>query len=234
MAAPRQARAPGTPPRPATARGKKDKGTRGGRPEPAVSPAGARPRGGRGPDAQVPRPRGTAATGRPGTPGAPEAGGPADSPPGTRVPPWLWISTLLLSAGGLGVSAYLTIAHYAKIPLMCSSTGLINCDAVTRSAEAVIFHVPVAVAGLAFFVLMTAFNSPWGWHAPWPAVHWARLGSVVVGMLFVLYLIYTELITLSHICLWCTSVHVLTFLLFVLVIYSAAAGYGITQAPEKS
>jgi uncharacterized membrane protein len=45
-------------------------------------------------------------------------------------------------------------------------------------------------------------------------------------MLFVLYLIYTELFTLDAICLWCTSVHVITFLLFGLIVFSAAAGYG--------
>ncbi len=48
-----------------------------------------------------------------------------------------------------------------------------------------------------------------------------RLGSVVIGIIFVLYLIYTELVTLRAICLWCTSVHVVTFLLFVLLIVQA-------------
>ena len=48
-----------------------------------------------------------------------------------------------------------------------------------------------------------------------------RLGSVVIGIIFVLYLIYTELVTLRAICLWCTSVHVVTFLLFVLLVVQA-------------
>jgi uncharacterized membrane protein len=37
------------------------------------------------------------------------------------------------------------------------------------------------------------------------------------------YLVYTELFTLDAICLWCTSVHVITFLLFALVVVSATA-----------
>jgi uncharacterized membrane protein len=49
-------------------------------------------------------------------------------------------------------------------------------------------------------------------------------------MLFVLYLIYTELFTLDAICLWCTTVHVITFLLFGLIVFSAAAGYGTAKA----
>jgi uncharacterized membrane protein len=57
---------------------------------------------------------------------------------------------------------------------------------------------------------------------------------VAVGMVFVLYLIYTELFTLNAICLWCTSVHVITFLLFGLIVFSVAAGYGTTQpAPRR-
>jgi uncharacterized membrane protein len=56
---------------------------------------------------------------------------------------------------------------------------------------------------------------------------------VAVGMVFVLYLIYTELITLNAICLWCTSVHVITFLLFALIVFSAAAGYGLPEPASR-
>jgi uncharacterized membrane protein len=63
-----------------------------------------------------------------------------------------------------------------------------------------------------------------------PAVRWARLGSVIVGIVFVLYLVYTELFTLNAICLWCTSVHVITFLLFALIVFSATVGYGTSKA----
>ena len=36
---------------------------------------------------------------------------------------------------------------------------------------------------------------------------------------FVLYLIYAELIQIGAICLWCTSVHVATFLIFALIVF---------------
>jgi uncharacterized membrane protein len=39
----------------------------------------------------------------------------------------------------------------------------------------------------------------------------------------VLYLIYTELFTLNAICLWCTSVHIITILLFALIVPTAIA-----------
>jgi uncharacterized membrane protein len=57
---------------------------------------------------------------------------------------------------------------------------------------------------------------------------------VVIGILFVLYLVYTELFTIGAICLWCTSVHVITFILFALIVFSAAAGYGTRKAPSRA
>jgi uncharacterized membrane protein len=80
---------------------------------------------------------------------------------------------------------------------------------------------------------MAAITSPWAWRATWPPVGWARFGSVIVGMVFVLYLIYTELFTLNAICLWCTSVHVITFLLFGLIVFSYAAGYGLPEPTRR-
>ena len=80
---------------------------------------------------------------------------------------------------------------------------------------------PVAVIGLVFYLIMAAVNSPWAWRSNWPVLRWARLGLLIGGIAFVLYLIYTELFTLNAICLWCTSVHVITLLLFALVVPTA-------------
>jgi uncharacterized membrane protein len=45
----------------------------------------------------------------------------------------------------------------------------------------------------------------------------------VVAIGFVIYLIYAELLVIGSICLYCTSVHVITFVLFVLIAVAAAA-----------
>lgn len=68
-----------------------------------------------------------------------------------------------------------------------------------------------------------ALHTPWAWQAPGAAIRWARLGGLAAGMAFVLYLVYTELFTLDAICLWCTSVHVITFLLFAFGVTTATA-----------
>jgi uncharacterized membrane protein len=139
-------------------------------------------------------------------------------------PGWLRWTTLVLALAGLGLSIYLTIVHLTPSALFCSDKGVINCAAVTTSAQSKLFGVfPVAELGLAFYVFMVAITTPWAWRMRWPAVYWLRLGSVVAGMLFVLYLVYVELIQLHHICLYCTGVHVVTFLLFALLVFYAAS-----------
>jgi uncharacterized membrane protein len=211
------------PPKQAASGAKRDKGTRGGRPEPQAAVARRQP-------AQPARAR-SASVERSAT-----ATATATAPATTRIAPlWLQLTTWTISLLGLGVSTYLTITHYdTGVPLACSDNGVINCALVTSSPESMVFGViPVAVLGLAFFVFMVAATSPWAWRSKYPQVAMVRLASVVVGIGFVLYLVYTELFTLDHICLWCTSVHVLTFLLFVLILISAAVGYGFRN-PDRA
>ena len=149
----------------------------------------------------------------------------ASAAPAAIGPPrWLQLTTFVLSIAGLGVSVYMTIEHFTgNTTLACSSNSVINCGAVTTSPESMVFGVfPVAVLGLAFFVAMVALTSPWAWRSPRQEIALARLGSVIVGVGFILYLIYVELFQVGFICLECTSVHVITFLLFALIAMSAA------------
>ena len=214
-------------PKQAASGAKRDKGTRGGRPEPQAAVARRQP-------AQPARAR-SASVERSATATA------AATAVATRIAPlWLQLTTWVISLFGLGVSTYLTITHYdTGVPLACSDNGVINCALVTSSPESMVtvwpgkLAIPVAVLGLAFFVFMVAATSPWAWRSRYPQVAMVRLASVVIGIGFVLYLVYTELFTLNHICLWCTSVHVLTFLLFVLILISAAVGYGFRN-PDRA
>ena len=136
------------------------------------------------------------------------------------VPPAFWrVATVgILTLIGLGVSIYLTIDHFATIPLACSDSGIVNCAKVTTSAQSYFVGIPVAVLGLCFYTVMVAVSSPWAWRAADRRVHLLRLALVVVGMCFALYLVACELLIIGNICLWCTSVHVITFCIFVLVV----------------
>jgi uncharacterized membrane protein len=53
-------------------------------------------------------------------------------------------------------------------------------------------------------------------------------------MAFAVYLVACELLIIGNICLWCTSVHFVTFLLFVLVVTTVPPmlGWGTAEATE--
>jgi uncharacterized membrane protein len=138
---------------------------------------------------------------------------------------WLQLLTFVLAVAGLGVSTYLTIAHFTESTLAgCAETaGLVDCTKVTTSAQSYAFGIPVAVLGMAFYVFAVVIMSPWAWQARRREIHLARIASLVVGIGFVLYLLYAELFIIGNICLYCTSVHVITFVLFALTMFAVAA-----------
>jgi uncharacterized membrane protein len=157
------------------------------------------------------------------------------SPGESAVPLWLQLTTFLVALAGLGVSIYLTIAHFTEATLAgCNeSAGLVNCTKVTTSPQSYVFGIPVAVLGLAFYLFMVAIMSPWAWRAARREVHLVRIAALIAGMGFVLYLLYAELFIIGSICLYCTSVHALTFILFVLTMF-AAATWGLGRARSAS
>ena len=130
---------------------------------------------------------------------------------------------MILSVAGIGVSTYLTITHYtAKIVLACPDTGVINCAKVTTSSYSVIFGVPLALLGLLFFIGMFVVQTPWAWRNRTNFARRGRLAFSVSGIVMILYLIYVELFKLNAICLYCTSVHVLTVAVFILTALGTA------------
>jgi uncharacterized membrane protein len=158
---------------------------------------------------------------------------PAKAVPAYSAPLWVQLAALVLSVGGLGMSIYLTIAHYTTTAILaCSNKGYIDCAKVTTSAQSIVFGVfPVAVLGLAFYVFMVAINTPWAWRWQHPLIPWVRTGGIITGIGFVLYLVYAEVIEIGNICLLCTIVHIITFLLFVLLI--SVAPFFKTQADTR-
>ena len=131
---------------------------------------------------------------------------------------WLRWATFGLAILGLAASAYLTYTHFTDSALAgCTETsGAVNCGKVTTSPQSVVFGIPVAVLGLAFYVFLVAIMSPFAWRSRRREIALVRMLSLVVGIGFVLYLLYAELFQIGAICLYCTSVHIITFLLFVL------------------
>ena len=149
-------------------------------------------------------------------------------------PTWLQVVSFVLAIIGLGISSYETWAHFHGSHLAgCSTTGG-GCTAVITSPQSMVFGViPVAILGLAFYVAAVPLFSPWAWRMKRREVHLVRLASMVVGMGFVMYLIYAELYQIGSICEYCTGVHIVTFLLFCITVFSAAI-WGLRGREEQA
>jgi uncharacterized membrane protein len=149
------------------------------------------------------------------------------------LPAWVAPVTLALSAAGLAVSVYLTLVHYTTtVRLACSTTAVVNCEKVTTSPQSMIAGVPVALLGVIYFVVAGALVLPVAWRAQAPAVRIARVGWMVAGVAMVLHLVYAELFQIDAICLWCTSVHVITVALFAIVVVAEALA--VERMPDPS
>ena len=147
---------------------------------------------------------------------------------------WQPLTTLLLSVYGLGASIYLTITHFEPKALACVSISQFNCEKVTQSPQSEIFGIPVAMLGLAFFVPMLVLCLPVAWRATQRWVHLVRLALSVTGVGMIIYLISAELFVIKAICLWCSSVHIATLALFIIIATASpimlAPGYGEADA----
>jgi uncharacterized membrane protein len=124
-----------------------------------------------------------------------------------------------LAVIGLGIAAYLTTVHYSDVPLACTTTGVVDCAQVTKSSFSVIpgTAVPITVPGMLFFLASGALA----------ALTWSRRSVVLLGLhallglagvAAILYLVYAELVVIHRICEWCTAVHLVILLTFLIAL----------------
>jgi uncharacterized membrane protein len=140
-------------------------------------------------------------------------------------PQWPWLAGTILSVLGLGLAGYLTYEHYtSSTSLSCpAGGGIVDCLKVTTSQYSRIHGIPVAVLGLVFFAVMLGLQSRPAWASTSPALRIGRVLWSLVGVGTAAWLIYAELFKLSAVCLWCTAVHVVSLLLFVVTVFGTAA-----------
>lgn len=149
------------------------------------------------------------------------------------VPRWAVITTFLLSLAGLGVATYLTIAHYVGTQVLaCSANALVNCEAVTTSAQSHFLGMPVSVLGLGNFLVLSTLCSPWAWKSTNTLVHRARVALILVSIAMVAWLVTAEIAIIGKICLWCTAVHLITFALVLVLTRLTREQTGWTPASE--
>jgi uncharacterized membrane protein len=153
------------------------------------------------------------------------------TPAARHRPRWFAPAAWVLTLAGLAISAYLAVAHYREDTLVCTTTSTVDCHSVTTSEYSELAGIPLPLLGLAFFAGFAVLITPAALRSPHPLPRWGRLASVIVGLLFVVYLVTVELAVLHKICLWCTGVHAVTVLLFVLVLVDEFRRIGATEEP---
>ena len=126
----------------------------------------------------------------------------------------------VVGLAGVAVSVYLTFVHFSAAPLVCSTSGAVDCELVLGSGFAVIggSAIPTSAAGIAWFTVSTgiALAQVSGRGSPW--LSRAQLAWSAAGLATVIALVFVEIVMLGAICIWCTVAHALALLTFVLVV----------------
>jgi len=124
----------------------------------------------------------------------------------------LRLVAVVAGVAGLAVSVYLTVLHYQGVVPGCPTTGPINCDAVLSSKYAALggTTVPTSALGILWFAVSTGL-----WIAGWRRAVYAWSGA---GLAYVVALVFTEIVLLGAICLWCTAAHVLVLVQFLIAV----------------
>lgn len=60
---------------------------------------------------------------------------------------------MILIIAGLADASYLALSELNGVPLLCPSSGFVNCAAVISSVYANVFGIPLAYAVLSWFVI---------------------------------------------------------------------------------
>jgi uncharacterized membrane protein len=123
-----------------------------------------------------------------------------------------------MGLAGLGVSAYLTIVHYTSVPLVCSTSGAINCEQVLSSPYAVIVGttLPTSAAGMVWFAVTAVLSGLRLAGPASPLVASLQLAWSAIGLVTVVGLVFIEIVVLGAICIWCTAAHTLVLAIFLL------------------
>lgn len=138
-----------------------------------------------------------------------------DESPGTamrtaRLP----VASLLLAIAGIAVAGYLTVVHFRPALLTCTIGG---CHTVQTSRYAEVAGVPVAVLGLAMYLVLAGLAAI-RLLRPHLAETLTIIGFAVVfaGAIYAAYLTYVEVAVIHAICQWCVLSAVVTGLILVL------------------
>src|SRR3989338_2232504 len=123
---------------------------------------------------------------------------------------------LILIILGFLISIHLIKTHSSTAAEgeICDINSVLYCTLINTSKYAEIFHVPVAILGAIWFII--AFLLAWNIHKK-PHNQTILFIWTIIGLISILYFITIEII-LHALCLYCTTVHIIILILFIIML----------------
>ena len=121
---------------------------------------------------------------------------------------------IILSLLGLGDTLFLAIKHYQGAPVTCII--LEGCDVVTTSSYSVVWGIPLAVFGVAYYASLFAMLLFFSVKKA-NIIFQLTLGAAILGFLVSCYLTYLQVFVIGAICVYCVFSAMLTTLVLVLL-----------------
>ncbi len=119
----------------------------------------------------------------------------------------LRVALVVVSVAGIAVSAYLTYVHYKPAALICTTGG--GCETVQHSKYAVLVGIPIAILGLAAWIVALALTL---WNSELARTLTAALA--LAALAFAAYLVILQLFVIDATCIWCMANDVILIPLF--------------------
>ncbi len=132
------------------------------------------------------------------------------------------LALLILGILGMADAIYLTLAHYNdQVALVCPNTGFINCESVLTSRYAYVpgTSLPITFPGIGWCLVIIALAGAGLYLGA--SLRWLRVAEfawALLGLLTALYLVYAEIVQIHNLCVWCTVLHALILLMFLITL----------------
>ena len=110
----------------------------------------------------------------------------------------LRLALIVVSIAGIAVSGYLTYIHYQPHALICTTGG--GCETVQQSKYAVLIGIPIAIFGLAAWIVALALTL---WNTDLARTLTAALA--LAALAFAAYLVILQLFVIDAVCIWCMA-----------------------------
>ncbi len=125
----------------------------------------------------------------------------------------LTIASLVLAVVGLALAGYLSYVHYNLDALVCGTGG---CELVQTSEYSEMFGIPIALFGVAMFVVIIAGIILRELRPETSdLVSTGILVILLTAILYWIYLTYLEINVIHAICQWCVASSLVTLSLLI-------------------